>query len=314
MFELVFLGTSASAPSVHRGLSSLAILAGEHRFLLDCGEGTQRQILRSGIGFKKLNKILLTHGHLDHILGLGGLLSTFVRWESEMEQIEIWGGKPALDRVQALIYEVVLGGEKPPVPIHLLDLKPGRIITTKAFMVEAIPVKHRGHGNFGYIFKETNHIPFLAEKAEALGVPAGPERSQLVRGETITLENNTVVTPDMVLGEVVPGAKLVCIGDTGETRSLQEYVQDADVLVIEATFLHSEAQEARSFGHITARQAAELARDQGVKCLILNHVSRRYRERDIIHEARNIFPETYIARDLDHYIMNRDKPVQQIRE
>ena len=231
-----------------------------------------------------------------------------------MEQIEIWGGKPALDRVQALIYEVVLRGEKPPIPIHLIDLKPGQIINTKAFTVNAIPVKHRGHGNFGYIFKEADHIPFLVEEAEALGVPAGPERGQLVRGETITLQDGTVVTPDMVLGEVVPGAKLVCIGDTGDTRSLQEHVQDADVLVIEATFLHSEAEEARAFGHITARQAAELARDHGVKCLILNHVSRRYRERDIIQEARNVFPETYVARDLDHYVINRDKPIQQIRE
>ncbi|MBL8157180.1 MAG: MBL fold metallo-hydrolase, partial [Anaerolineae bacterium] len=107
MFEIVFLGTSASAPSVYRGLPAQMVLAGEHRFLVDCGEGTQRQILRSGMGFKRLNRILLTHSHLDHILGLGGLLSTFARWES-LDEIEIWGGKVTLDRVQALLYGVVL--------------------------------------------------------------------------------------------------------------------------------------------------------------------------------------------------------------
>src|SRR5678816_513343 len=114
MFEIVFLGTSASAPSIHRGLPAQAILAGEYRFLVDCGEGTQRQILRSGIGYKRLNRILLTHGHLDHILGLGGLVSTFANWES-MDELEIWGGKSTLDRVSRLLYGVVLDYERLPI-------------------------------------------------------------------------------------------------------------------------------------------------------------------------------------------------------
>src|SRR5689334_18188616 len=108
MFEIVFFGTSASAPSIHRGLPAMAVIAGEYRFLIDCGEGTQRQILRSGIGFKRLHHILLTHGHLDHILGLGGLVSTFAHWES-IEELEIWGGKATLDRVNTLLFGVVLG-------------------------------------------------------------------------------------------------------------------------------------------------------------------------------------------------------------
>src|SRR5450631_1695294 len=111
MFEVVFLGTSASAPSVHRGLPAQVVLVKEYRFLIDCGEGTQRQILRSGIGFKRLNRILITHGHLDHILGLAGLLSTFINWES-MEELEIYGGKWALDRIQNLIYGIVLHNEE----------------------------------------------------------------------------------------------------------------------------------------------------------------------------------------------------------
>lgn len=308
MFEIITLGTSASAPSIYRGLSANIILAGEHRFLIDCGEGTQRQILRSGIGFKKLTKILITHAHLDHILGLGGLLSTFVRWEGGIEELEIWGGKPALDRIQALIYQVVLRNERPPIPIHLIDLKPGRLLSTKHFTVTAIPVTHRGGGNFGYIFEENVHRPFQVEKAEALGVPAGPERGRLVKGETVTLADGREITPDMVLGDEVPGCKLVYIGDTGRTDNLLEHVQSADGLVIEATFLESEAEEAGMFGHITARQAATLAKEAGVQTLILNHVSRRYRERDIVNEAKAVFPNTYVARDLDHFAFKRGQP------
>jgi ribonuclease Z len=309
MFEIVFLGTSASAPSIHRGLAAQAVLAGEYRYLVDCGEGTQRQILRSGIGFKRLNRILLTHSHLDHILGLGGLLSTFARWES-IEEIEIWGGKPTLDRVSALLYGVVLDFERLPVAIHLNLIEPGILQETKDFTVSAFPVTHRGAGNFGFIFQEKSRRPFLVEKAEELGVPAGPERSKLVNGESVTLADGRTIVPDMVLGEVIRGVKFVYIGDTGRTDNLREAVAEADTLVIESTFLDVDADAARDFGHITAKQAATLALESGVKNLILTHVSRRYRERDIISEARSVFPNAYVARDLEHYVIRRDKPVE----
>ncbi len=309
MFEVVFLGTSASAPSIYRGLPSLAVLAGEHRFLVDCGEGTQRQILRSGIGFKRLKRILLTHGHLDHILGIGGLMSSLTRWE-DVEEIEIYGGKSALDRVDALLFQVVFRGQKPPVPLHLVDLNPGRIMQAKEFAVSAFPVQHRGTGNYGFVFKENDYRPFQVEKAEALGVPAGPERGRLVRGETVTLTDGTTVSPEMVLGDMVPGTKLVTVGDIGALNDpIREMAQGAHALVMEATFLEVEADIAGQFGHITARQAGEFARECGVGTLLLTHVSRRYRERDIIDEARAAFPNTYVARDLDHFVIPRDKPV-----
>jgi ribonuclease Z len=309
MFEVVFLGTSASAPSIHRGLPAQIVLAGEYRFLIDCGEGTQRQILRSGVGFKRLTRILLTHAHLDHILGLGGLVSTFAHWES-IEELEIWGGKATLDRVQALLFGVVLDYERLPIKIHLIDLKPGVMIDTKDFTVEAFPVTHRGPGNFGFVFQEKTRRPFLIDKAEALGVPAGPERSLLVKGESITLTDGRVITPDMVLGDEIRGVKLVHIGDVGRTDNIREYVANADTLVIEATFLDADRDAARDFGHLTALQAATLALETGVKNLVLTHVSRRYRERDVINEARAVFPNTYVARDLDHFVIKRDRPVE----
>lgn len=311
MFELHFLGTSASAPSVHRGMPGHIVIAKEYRFLIDCGEGTQRQILRSGLGFKKLNRILITHGHLDHILGLAGLLSTFIRWEST-DELEIYGGKAALDRIYDLIYGIVLRGDEPPVPIHLVDLKPGVFFDDKDFTISAFPVTHRGPGNFGFIFQEKSRRPFLVEKAEALGVPPGPGRAQLVRGSAITLPDGRLIRPDDVLGPDVPGARYVHIGDVGRTDNLMQYVQDAHALVIEATYLNAESEMARQFGHMTAAQAAQLAVDANVKTLILTHVSRRSRERDVLTEAQAIFPNAFVARDFDAFMIAKDRPVEKL--
>jgi ribonuclease Z len=311
MFEIVFLGTSASAPSIHRGLSAQVVMAKSHRFLIDCGEGTQRQLLQSGIGFKRLNRILITHGHLDHILGLAGLMSTFMRWES-IDSLEVWGGKFALDRVQDLIYGVVLRGAKPPMPLHLIDVKPGVLIEDPDFTVSAFPVEHRGRDCFGYVFQENPRRPFLVDKAEALGVPAGPERAKLVRGEAITLANGRVIRPDDVLGADIPGARVVFTGDIADLDGLAPVARNAHALVIEATYLDDDNDLAIAFGHMTAGRAARFAAEHGVKTLLLTHVSRRYREREIIAEAQRYFPNAVVVRDFDHYLVTKDRPVRKI--
>jgi len=306
MFEIVFLGTSSAAPSIYRGLPSVAVLAGEHRFLVDCGEGTQRQILRSRIGFKRLTHILITHSHLDHILGIGGLVSTFTRWETSIDELHFYAGRKALERIHALIYDVVLRGEPtPPIPIYLHEISPGLIFEAKAFTISAFPVQHRGAGCFGFVFQERPRRPFLPEQASALGVPFGPERSELVRGENLTLTDGRIITPDMVLGETIQGTKVVFTGDTGRTDNIVEHAHDADALVCEATFLDKDRELARQFGHITAHEAGILARDAGVRSLLLQHISRRYRESDMIHEARAAFQHSHVVRDLDHFIVRR---------
>lgn len=306
MFEIVFLGTSASAPSIHRGLTAQVVKHDEYRFLIDCGEGTQRQILKSGIGFKRLNRILITHGHLDHILGLAGLISTFSRWET-IDELEIYAGKWALERIRDLIFGVVLRGARPPMGIHLIEVQPGVLFEHDDFSVSAFPVHHRGPDCFGYLFEEKSRRPFLPVKAERLEIPPGPWRRKLVDGQSIQLPDGRVIDPDQVLGPARPGTRLVHVGDTGRTDNLLEVCQNADLLVIEATYLKEETEMAHNFAHLTARQAAELAQEGNIKNLILTHISRRYRERDVLSEAREVFPRTEVARDFDVFQVRRDE-------
>jgi ribonuclease Z len=304
MFEIIFLGTSASAPSARRGLSSQMIIHDEHRFLVDCGEGTQRQIMLSGLGFKRLNRILITHGHLDHILGLAGLLSTFLRWEA-IEDLEIYGGRWALERIHDLLYGVVLRGARPPLEVKLQPIQEGTFFEVDDFKVSAFPVYHRGPDCFGFLFEEKSRRPFLPEKAEALNIPPGPWRRDLVAGQAITLTDGRQIYPEQVLGPERPGTRMVHVGDAGRTDDLVKVCREADALVIEATYLEEEAQMARDFAHLTARQAAELAVRAGVKQLILTHISRRYRERDVLAEAQAVFPGARVARDFDSYQVKR---------
>lgn len=306
LFEILFLGTSASAPSAKRGLSAQIVKHDEYRFLVDCGEGTQRQILQSGTGFKNLKHILLTHGHLDHILGLGGLMSTFMRWEA-IEELDIFGGRTTLDRVRDLVYGVVLRGNDPPMPLRMNEIKPGMFFEADDFTITAFSVTHRGPDCLGYVFEGKSRRPFLPEKADELGVPFGPQRRDLVAGMEIALPDGRIVKPDDVLGQLQKGVKVVVTGDAGRTDEIFNACKDADALVIESTYLDEEAEMARQFSHLTARQAAELAVKANVKKLIITHISRRYREKDVLKEAQAIFPNTVVARDFDTFQIKREE-------
>ena len=302
MFELTFLGTAASAPLPKRGLSSAVVAHDDYRFMVDCGEGTQRQLLTSGLGFRRLEHVLLTHPHLDHLLGLGGMLSTLGQWEM-LDRLSIYGGKATLDKVEDLMHRVVFRGGRPPIAVELVEIKPGIVLRGDDFDVVAFPVRHRGPDCFGFVFQEHSRRPFLNDKATELGVPNGPERKQLVQGLPITLSDGRVVRPEDVLGELKQGAKLVMTGDVAdvETDSLVQMAKNAHAIVTEATYSDADGDLAREHGHITAGRAAKFARDANAEMLILNHISGRHRERDLEDEARAIFPNTVIARDFDTF-------------
>ena len=300
MFDIIYLGTSASAPSVRRSLPSMVVLNNEHRFMIDCGEGTQRQLLTSGIGLKRLNRILITHSHLDHILGLAGLVSTMVRWET-MEEMHIYGGADAVDRIKDLLFSVVLRGNRTPTPLFFHKLTPGVIFEEKNLSVSCFPVTHRGTDSFGYKFVEKGKRPFLPDKAAELKIPVGPWRKNLVNGESVTLPDGRTINAELVLGDYIPGTTLVTVGDTGNAMELLPYVRGADALSIESTYLEEEAEMAAQYSHLTAKMAAELAKEAEVGKLFLTHVSRRYRERDILAEAQAVFPNTEVARDFSQF-------------
>jgi ribonuclease Z len=297
MFDLTFLGTAASTPSAERGLPALLVGAGRRRFLIDCGEGTQRQLLRAGTGFRRLGHILLTHAHLDHVLGLGGLVATLGLFDVRTP-LSICGSGEMIRFVEqylASLYPL----PRAPVPLQFIELQPGPIVSSGEFSVTCFPVRHRGTESLGYRFdtKPRGHV--RADRLVALGVPAGPLRAQLAAGQPVVLPDGRHIEPDMVQGPPAVGASLAVVGDAEEVESLVAPVSRADALVIEATFLEADAALAIERGHLTAAQAGRLAAAADVGSLYLTHISGRYDPAAVAAEAGQFFANVSVVNDFD---------------
>lgn len=287
--SIFFAGTAGSVPSARRGLPALLVRRGGEKLLFDCGEGTQRQLLRS-IGLLDMDAIFITHFHADHWLGLPGMLKSLAL-RDRTEPLSVYGPPGLKDLVVSM--RAAFG--RLPYPLELVELAPAEAVPGEGYRVAAVPVDHKGHAAYGYALVEDprpGHLdPVLAQ---SLGVKPGPDFGRLQRGETVD-----GVTPEQVMGPEREGRKIVISGDTAPCQALAIAAHQADVLVHEATFLDEEAERARETFHSTARQAAEVARDAEVRLLALTHVSSRYAGGELRDEARAIFPATEAPRDFD---------------
>lgn len=292
--DVIFLGTAGSMPTAKRGLPATLVRRGGERLLFDCGEGTQRQLVRSDIGLIELEEVFLTHFHADHYLGLPGMLKTFALRGRELP-LTVYGPAGVGELLGAL--RRVFG--RLDYPLVVTELEAGEELRRDGYSLRAFEVEH-GVPALGYaLVEEERPGRFDVEAADALGVPNGPARGALQRGEAVLLDTGVEVRPEQVLGPPRPGRKVVLAGDTAPAASVVDAAAGADLLVHEATFLADERARARETLHSTAGEAALVAREAGVTLLALTHVSTRYFGHEVAEEARALFPQTVVPRDFD---------------
>jgi ribonuclease Z len=292
--DVVLLGTSGSMPTAQRAPSATLVRRGGERLLFDCAEGTQRQLLRSAVGLVELREVFLTHYHADHYLGLPGMLKTF-SLRGRTLPITIYGPPGLRDLFTAL--RRIFG--KLTYRYDLVELPPGAELERGEYVLRTFPVAHEVAA-IGYALEERERPGrFDVGAADALGVPAGPERGALQAGGSVTLPDGRVITPDSVLGPARPGRKLVLTGDTAPAASVIAAAHGAEVLLHEATFCEDERERARETAHTTAAEAAQIALRAEVGLLVLTHLSNRYFGPEVAREAREIFPDTVVPKDFD---------------
>ncbi len=289
------LGTSASRPTVERNVASIAIHREGETLMFDCGEGTQRQMMRYGVSFA-LQDIFFTHMHADHLLGVIGLMRTMAL-QGRVEPLRLWGPRGSsrvLRRAEAL------GFERTTFPLEILEVDGGQRIERDGYAIVPFPVDHRGSASLGYALVEAERKGrFNPELARDLGIAEGPLWGQIHRGIPVTLDDGRVIEPSVLVGPRRSGRTVVITGDTRPAPMTIEIARGADLLIHEATFGDEEAARAIETGHSTAREAAIVAREAGVKRLVLTHISARYsRDAQVLAaEARQVFRHTVVGKD-----------------
>jgi ribonuclease Z len=289
------LGTSASRPTIERNVSSATIHREGETLMFDCGEGTQRQMMRYGISFA-LQDIFFTHMHADHLLGVIGLMRTMAL-QGRTDVLRLWGPRGS---ARVLSRAEGLGFERSTFPIEILELESGQHVDRSGYAIRAFSVEHRGAASIGYaLVEEDRKGRFNPDLARELGIPEGPLWGQIHRGKAVTLDDGRVIEPSVLVGPERPGRTVVLTGDTRPCAATIEASHNADVLIHEATFGDEEAQRALETGHSTAREAAQVARAACVRRLVLTHFSARYSREasELAAEAKQVFPETVVGKD-----------------
>jgi ribonuclease Z len=294
MLSITFLGTGASIPTIDRNVAGLAVQREGETILFDCGEGSQRQMMRYGVGFN-FREIFFTHYHADHILGVTGLLRT-MGLQDRTAPVVLYGPKGAQ---RVLGTAITLGVERNKFPVEILEIKPGDRLARDEYDIVVFATEHRPD-TVGFALVEHPRLGrFNPERARELGIPEGPLWGQLHRGKPVTLPDGRTVGPGELVGSPRPGRSLVYTGDTRPHLSVIEASRNTDLLVHEATFGGDELERARETGHSTAAEAARVALEAGARRLVLTHISSRYNRdaSELLAEAKAVFPETVIARD-----------------
>lgn len=302
--DVLFLGTAGSTPTARRGLPATLVARAGDRLLFDCGEGTQRQLLRS-VGLIDLEQVFITHYHADHFLGLPGMLKSFAL-RGRQAPLAVYG-PPGLRRLFEALSPVI---GRIPYELRLIELEPSERLERPGYAVTAFAVEH-GVRAYGYALVEDERPGrFDERRASELGVRPGPDFGRLHRGEPVSGTHGEV-RPEEVVGAPRPGRKIVITGDSAPSETTRVAAHQADLLVHEATFAAPEAPRAAATGHATARGAAELAREAGVSLLALTHVSPRYGGGELRDEARAAFERTIVPADFDRVEIpfpERDRP------
>ncbi|MEO8577841.1 MAG: ribonuclease Z [Gemmatimonadales bacterium] len=290
-----FLGTSASRPTVERNVTAIAIVREGETLLFDCGEGTQRQMMRYGTSFA-LADIFFTHMHADHMLGVIGLFRTLAL-QGRIEPMRLWGPKGS----ESLLKQAIaLGSDKQPFPLEINEVVPDTPIARKGYSILPYAVDHKDKLALGYaLIEEIRLGRFNPDKAREMGIPEGPAWGKLHKGQPVTLDDGRTVLPSDLVGQPRAGRRIVFTGDSRPAESTVKAAEGADLLIHEATFADDEQPRAIETGHATAREAAQIAAKAGVKQLVLTHLSARYsvNASELLGQAKEIFPQTIVARD-----------------
>jgi len=271
--RVTFLGTGGAVPTTERGLSALLLERDGERLLFDCGEGTQRQMMRFGTGFT-VSHLFVTHLHGDHVLGIPGLIQT-LDFNGRDDPLALYGPPGSKPHLRDLLSA---GGYRPDFPVRITEVRPGDVaLDAGDYAVRTFETDHRNASSMGYaLIEDERKGRFDRERAEELGVPVGPKFGRLHDGEPVELDDGTVVRPEQVVGDPRPGRRVVYTGDTRPVDAAAAAAETPDLLVHDATFHDGWAERARRTGHSTGREAAEVAARAGAQRLGLVHVSSRY--------------------------------------